>query len=118
MLEFKNDGEKLVSTNYFDSNFAKLGEFYLTWNNNVGRLLVPDLMIGVIDEIKSTTIVEIEYIDGGLDLFFIDDDPDYPYQIRIAKEQTDRFDRKKGKTKIAVYTKSGLINTFDAEVIK
>ena len=71
----------------------------------------------MIDEIKDTTLVEIEYIAGGLDLFFIDDDPDYPYQIRISKEQTDRLDKKKGKTTIAVYTEHGLINTFLAEIL-
>ena len=41
MYNFHNDGTKLVSTNYFESEPAKQGECYLTWNKSVGRLLVP-----------------------------------------------------------------------------
>ncbi len=117
MYNFYNDGAKLVSTNYFESEPAKQGECYLTWNKSVGRLLVPQTFSQLIGEIKRTKIVEIEYIQDGLQLFFIDNNPDFPYMLQLAKEQTDRYDTTKGETKIAVYTEQGLQFEFDAEVV-
>ena len=70
MHEFYNNGEKLLSTNYWQSPAAKQGECYLTWNKGTGRLLVPQSFIQLIEEIKRTKIVEIEYIQDGLQLFF------------------------------------------------
>ena len=66
MYHFINDGEKLISTNYWQSEPAKKGECYLTWNKGTGRLLVPQSFIQLIEEIKRTKIVEIEYIQDGL----------------------------------------------------
>ena len=117
MHEFYNNGEKLLSTNYWQSPAAKQGECYLTWNKGTGRLLVPQSFIQLIEEIKRTKIVEIEYIQDGLQLFFIDNNPDFPYMLQLAKEQTDRYDTTKGETKIAVYTEQGLQFEFDAEVV-
>lgn len=118
MYEFTNTGEILQLTNYFDSEAAARGEFYLTWNDGVGRLLVPRAVQDkFIAEIRGTKSVEIEYVDGGLQLFFIDDDPNYPYMLQLSKEQTDRIDRTKGKTKIAVYVPFGVKYEFVAEVL-
>lgn len=118
MYQFSNDGEILQSTNYFDSVTAKRGQYYLTWNNGVGRLLVPQsAQDEFLREIRKTKKVEIEYVDGGLRLFFIDNNPNYPYMLQLAKEQTDRYDRTKGKTKIAVYVELGLKHEFKAEIL-
>lgn len=118
MYQFSNDGEILQSTNYFDSDAAKRGQYYLTWNNGVGRLLVPQsAQDELLREIRKTKKVEIEYVNGGLQLFFIDNNPNYPYMLQLAKEQTDRYDCTKGKTKIAVYTETGLKSEFKAKVL-
>lgn len=118
MYEFTNTGEILQLTNYFDSEAAGRGEFYLTWNDGVGRLLVPSAVQDeFIAEIRGTKSVEIEHVADGLQLFFIDDDPNYPYMLQLSKEQTDRYDDSKGITKIAVYVTFGLKHEFVAEVI-
>ena len=118
MYEFTNTGEILQLTNYFDSDAAKRGECYLTWNDGVARLLVPSaVQDDFIAGIRGTQKVEIEYIDGGLQLFFIADDPNYPYMLQLAKEQMDRYDSTKGATKIAVYVPYGMKYEFAAEVV-
>jgi len=118
MYEFTNTGAILQLTNYFDSDAAERGECYLTWNDGVGRLLVPSaIQDDLMREIRATQKVEIKYTDGGLQLFFVDENPNLPYMLQIAKEQTDRYDITKGKTKIAVYVPFGMKYEFDGEVL-
>lgn len=42
MITISNDGQKIVSTNYWDTEHAKRGFLYLSWNAGAGRLLLPD----------------------------------------------------------------------------
>lgn len=42
ILQFCNSGEDLIDTNYFNTDLARSGYAYLTWNAGVARLLLPE----------------------------------------------------------------------------
>lgn len=89
LYEFENEGPLLQRTNYFDSHEAQCGEFYLSWNAGVARLLVPDNQKSLLPEMRATH-VEIEIIQDGLQIVF-DDGSQTPFAIIIANEQCDRL---------------------------
>lgn len=90
LYTFENTGPILERTNYYDSDAANAGEFYLTWNAGVARLLVPDNQKNILAKIRTSKRVSISIIKGGLEIIF-DDDSDYQFMIQIAQEQTDRI---------------------------
>ena len=59
MLEIRNQGQAILSTNYWDSDHAKAGYFYLSWNAGAGRLLVPDSQKATLREMKGAREVII-----------------------------------------------------------
>ena len=42
MIMIGNDGPLIARTNYFETELAKNGYFYLSWNAGAARLLVPE----------------------------------------------------------------------------
>lgn len=42
MLTIGNRGQAILATNYWGSDHAARGLFFLSWNAGAGRLLVPD----------------------------------------------------------------------------
>lgn len=78
LIQIGNDGQKIVDTNYWDLDNAKSGAFYLSWNAGAGRLLVPDLRLHEVVEMKT-----------AIELLF-EDDSDSPYSEHITIEQCDR----------------------------
>jgi len=116
---FQNDGQILQYTNYFDSPEAQAGEFYLTWNAGVARLLVPDNQKYLLPEMRTAKCVEIIIIECGLQIIF-DDKTDMPFAIVIAKEQTDRVLSKSEvgkKCLFSVYIRLGEKYQFEAVII-
>jgi len=57
MIKIRNEGTKIVATNYFDSDFAKAGLLFMSKQGNTLRLLVPSV-------IKNTTFEEMKDIIG------------------------------------------------------
>ncbi|WP_058532863.1 hypothetical protein [Legionella saoudiensis] len=109
MYTFENTGVILQRTDYFDSQAAKEGEFYLSWNAGCARLLIPDNQKHLLSEMRSTKSVSISLIPGGLEIIF-DDETDSPFVIQIAKEQTDRIissDELGNKIQFSVYVRLG-----------
>jgi hypothetical protein len=94
LYTFENTGIILQRTNYFDSDAAKAGQFFLSWNAGAARLLIPDNQKHVLSEIRSTKKVIISLLDGGLQILF-DDNTDYPFLIQLPEEQMDRIITKK-----------------------
>ncbi len=57
MLMIGNNGQSISSTNYWDSEPAKSGFCFLSWNANAARLLVPDTFESAISEMRSAKYV-------------------------------------------------------------
>lgn len=53
LLTIENRGKFLVNTNYWDSQAAKLGYAFVSWNAGACRILVPDASLSMIDEMRT-----------------------------------------------------------------
>lgn len=125
-LIFENDGPILSRTNYFDSEYAKEGNFYLSWNAGTARLLVPDSMKSHLHEMKNTKYVIItrgNWTEVGkknaIELLF-EDHSDEPYCIFLSPEQSDRLIPKSDQGSsdnffISVYVRMGEKFRFPAK---
>jgi len=97
MLTIVNRGQAIESTNYWDTEHAQAGLFYLTWNAGAGRLLVPDPQKAAVREMRTAQYVIVSrgpWPDQGgrdaLELLF-EDGSDSPYCLHLSAEQTDRL---------------------------
>ena len=52
-------GQEIAGTNYWESELAAAGIFYLSWNEGAARLLVPDSQTFSLDEMRSAKSVVI-----------------------------------------------------------
>lgn len=96
-ITIANKGQMIAHTNYWDSEQAKEGFYYLSWNAGAARLLVPDAVKSSIREMKTGKYVIIsrgpwkEHDDiDALELMF-EDDSDSPFTLILAAGQTDRM---------------------------
>jgi len=117
MIITKNQGQRIISTNYWDMDHAKRGYFYLTWNAGAGRLLIPDSQKSALHEMKNATEVIVsrgswQDQDGreALELLW-EDGTDTPYMITLVSEQCDRLipdTEQGGGFVITAWTRAGL----------
>jgi hypothetical protein len=124
MIHIENAAQRIIQTNYWDSEHARAGYFYLSWNAGAARLLVPDAQKPALAEMRSARLVIVsrgpmdDPRTGGtrsaLELLF-EDDSDCPYAIHIVEEQTDRNlpkNNQGGGFLVAAWTRNGLRQTW------
>lgn len=97
MLQIENDGANIVNTNFWQTEQARRGSFFLSVNAGAFRLLIPDQHKDIIAEFETATDVILSrgpWPDGGqrtaLELLF-DDGSDDPYSIHLGENQVDRW---------------------------
>lgn len=96
MLTFKNHGQTLVETNFWDSAMAAEGYFYITISSGVLRLLIPDLQLEHLADMESGMDVIISvgpWPQAKRDLAFeilFDDGSDAPFALHLVTEQCDQ----------------------------
>ena len=111
-----NKGQAISYTNFFDSENASMGFFYLSWNAGAGRLLVPDSQKRTVIEMLSAKYVIVSsgpWVEQGSvsahELLF-EDNSDAPFVIIIPSSQCDRILPKTDKRTgfyISVWTRGG-----------
>ena len=120
-IMIKNNGAEVTSTNYYDTEHAEHGYFYLSINAGVFRLLVPDSQIGEIEEWRTAREVIVSRgpwpYEGKVDAIEVlfDDDTDTPYALQLSTEQMERMpfdaDRDRGgqppRWKFTAWTRAG-----------
>lgn len=116
MLEIINKGPELARTNYFDSEHAAKGLYFLSWNAGAGRLLVPDSRLPEMVEMKTATYVIVSRGPWperggreGIELLF-EDGSDAPFCLHLSVEQCDRLlpeIDQGGGFELVVWTRSG-----------
>jgi hypothetical protein len=98
VLMIVNAGQAIQETNYFDSEMARRGFFYVTWNAGAIRLLIPDCAESVIEEMRTgrVCVVSSGVMRGGvmdgrrmLELMF-DDGSESPFTMHLSADQVDR----------------------------
>lgn len=112
LIAITNDGSLISSTNYWDTQHAKQGLFFMSGNAGAWRLLVPDVHKHVLDDMATGKYVEIELGRCGqhptVTIWFEDGTP-MPFQLRIAADAMDRqIVRSNRKQRLLIYTKEGL----------
>lgn len=126
MIVINNAGQAIASTNYWQTEHAMAGLFYLSWNAGAGRLLVPDLMRGELREMRSARLVIVSsgpWTDQGgrpaMELLW-EDGSDNPYCLHLVREQTDRTipEADQGKMVIAAWTRHGKAAEWPAKYRK
>lgn len=116
LLTIRNDGQRILATNFWDSEHAAAGLFYLSWNASAGRLLVPDRQTATLADMRSAECVVVSrgpWPQAGkteaLELLF-EDRSDSPFTIHLGAEQTDRLIpdfQQGGGFVVAVWTRAG-----------
>lgn len=116
MLTITNNGQEIVSTNYWDSGLARRGLCYLSWNAGAARLLLPDALRRDVREMQAAKYVIVSLGPwqemGGreaLEMLF-EDGSDAPYCLHLSIEQSDRRipEAEQGSSfVVAVWTRQG-----------
>jgi hypothetical protein len=112
-----NQGQAIRSTSYWDSEQAKAGYVYLSWNAGAGRLLIPDRLKPILREMRDAREVLVSrgpWVDQGhrdaLELLW-EDGSDNPFCLHLVAEQTDRRlpeEQQGGGFVITAWTRGGL----------
>lgn len=94
MFVVENEGQAIKHTNYWQTEAARAGYFYLSWNAGAARLLVPDAAKAMLQEMRSARYVIISKgpLEGrdALEVLF-EDGSESPFVIHMGTEQTDRL---------------------------
>lgn len=117
MIKIINDGKRIEQTNYWDTDHAKHGLLYLSWNASAARLLIPDPALSMINEMETTkrwVIIsrgKMESQNGTIDALelLFDDETDNPFALYMDTRQSDRLvpDEHKPFT-VDAWTRKGL----------
>lgn len=109
MINIANDGEQIVSTNYWELPHAKKGLLYLSGNAKVWRLLLPAAAEGgMLPEMRTGKRVVIEpsiQSAGCWDIVF-EDGTDSPFAVALDKRQVDRA-VEPGECRLTVWGEGG-----------
>ena len=114
----------MQTTNYWETEHAKRGALFLTWNAGAARLLVPDQHLESIREMRTAKYVIISHgpylPKGGREAFelLFEDKSDSPFVVTIGENQSDgRIAIKPihGSFPFTVWTRKGLRLRFTAK---
>jgi hypothetical protein len=94
LLIMENCGGDIRGTNYFDTERARHGFFFVSWNASVARILVPDTQRSVLLEMATgkECVITRGTLDGGdaLEVMF-DDHSVAPFALWLCGWATDRW---------------------------
>ena len=124
MLKIQNNHKLIASTNYYESDYAKNGYCYLSFNAACFRLLVAPSLLTALPDMRSAKKVLVGYGESAqhqrkMIRALFEDYSDSPYLIDLSREQCDILlnDCEK-RLEFAVYVPSGLAFTKPCEWVK
>ena len=88
MVQIQNDGQRIVATNYFDSERAQCGLPFVSVHAGAVRVLVPNGKGALLEELPRIKWAEVAREGGRLVLWF-DDGSSAPLRIEVGPEQFD-----------------------------
>jgi hypothetical protein len=112
LIVFENDGQKITSTNYWQTEHANVGMCYLSANAGALRLLVPEAAQGMLAEMKtghSVTIEESLHAPGQCWDIVFEDGSESPFSLAIDKKQLDRPLTPGKGVPFTIWTEGGLV---------
>lgn len=102
---FEFNGDILERTNYFASQAAKDGEFFLIFQRDNYKLLVPDILKGFLAQMRPAKKIEILRFSDRIEIIF-DDFTHKHFVITIANEQA-QCAFEEGQYTLSVYISMG-----------
>lgn len=125
MLQIQNKHKLISQHNYYDTEYAKNGYCYLSFNAACFRLLVAPSLLTALPDMRSAKKVLVGYGDSlqhqrNMIRVLFEDYSDSPYLIDLSREQCDillKNDCEK-RLEFAVYVPSGLAFTKPCEWVK
>lgn len=118
-IHVSNAGAEITGTNYFESERARSGWFYVSWNASTARILIPDCCHEIVNEMRTGRICVISsgIFEGrdALELMF-DDDSDAPYALHTSMGHVDRKVRDDNTDfKVAAWTRQGKVGEWEGK---
>jgi hypothetical protein len=97
MLSIENDGQNISASNYWDTNYARNGYFFLSFNAGAARLLMPPSHRPVLRDMRTASEVIIsrgpwpdQLRADAIELMF-EDGSTAPFALHFGLEQVDRL---------------------------
>ena len=90
MIVIANDGQNIRSTNFWDSELNTAGKYYLSFNANALRIMLPDTLTHYLNEMRTGNKVEIEKQETQIVVWFIDG-TESPFRIASSFDAIDRL---------------------------
>lgn len=112
MLEIVNESAKIVSTNFWDSEYDRRGLVYLSVNAGALRLLLPKNKAGEwLKEIKTSKkcVIEKSANPGYVDLVF-EDGTDAPFALSVHVEKQTDSDLALNRANLKMIVYAGSLN--------
>jgi len=120
LIQIDNNGQKIRGTNYFDTEWAKRGMFFLSWNAGAARLLIPDSQKKFIREMKTAKHIVFTrpplLPDLTLQIVFEDNSPN-PFVMTLPLDQVDfnPYPTLKSHFVLTAWTRKGLQGGWSAK---
>ena len=125
MFELSNNGPEISETNYWDSQCAKEGRHFLSWNAGVARVLVPDSRMNDLPDMaaaKEVIISEGPWRERGSQMgweLLFDDRSNSSFCLHLSQDQTDTLCapiEHGAAFKIAIWSRKGRQLQFGARL--
>jgi hypothetical protein len=110
-----NDGQDVSETNYWESEMAANGHFFVSINAGSIRLLLPPSMEWSLDEIKTGSYLILSYTKTDFELLF-EDGSNSPFSLRSPIGNLDRNlgVKKRAGLKFSVW-RTGCVKVLEME---
>ena len=114
-IKIVNAGNQIKETNFFDTEHARHGKYYFSVNAGCIRMMMPDVLIDQLAEMKTGKKVIISMgpwpqmdRDDGFEIMF-EDYSDCPYAIHVCLESFDILPAMNTtrRWEFAIWTRSG-----------
>lgn len=97
MIEFANHGPLITSTNFWESDYESANKWYVSFNANGVRLLVPSALRRELNEMQRNLKHVVISMgpwpemqrDRAMEIMF-EDESDSPYCLKLDEQSTDR----------------------------
>ncbi len=113
-VEIKNNGPELVETNYWESEYARHGYCFLSFNARCFRLLLAPTLERGISDMRAAERVIIGFgrstqMRRDMIRVLFEDRSDSPYVVQLSAEQVDVIPESTSENDLlfALYTQSG-----------
>lgn len=116
-LRIENNSQEIAYTNYWDTLFGQLGEFFLTGNAGAWRLLVPDNRLYLLPEIADAQYLTIDRLaddEGPFVQLMFETLAKRPVALQIHPNMVGcPLRRSRQQFPLLVYTREGLKQTHE-----